>query len=569
MTLAPHATMPRRHDLDALRAFAMLLGVVLHGALSFLPLPWPVQDSQQHEQLGWGVAAVHGFRMPVFFVMSGFFTAMLWRRRGLRALLGQRARRIGLPLLLGVLTVVPAVNGISRVAIVTGLEVGRGEEAAAAGDGEAAERAPGFTALSIAAALGQDDEVAALLEGGADVNARNADGSSALTVAAVFDRAAIMRRLIDAGAALEVRNDDGSTPVHAAAFFGRSEAVRLLVEAGADIEATNRYGQTALSVTATDWATTAQIAALARVEVERAELEAGRARVAELLRQGMTGEADEGMAAASGGLLHTLMARPVVHHLWFLSFLCWLVAGFAVYAWVAERFGWRGLPRVLMLSPLRMLWLIPLTAVPQFFMGQQGPVFGADTSAGVLPMPHVLAFYALFFGFGALYYDSRDEGGRVGRWFWLSIPVGLLVLLPVGLGLAFAPVEADSAGGGVVRVLSALVQASYAWVMVFGLMGLFRVLCSRSLPSIRYLADASYWIYIVHLPLIIGAQMLVRDWPLPALVKLGLVVAAVTGVTVALYQGVVRHTWLGRLLNGPRARKSRLAPALEIRDNDS
>ncbi|NBY03300.1 MAG: hypothetical protein EBQ87_15175, partial [Planctomycetes bacterium] len=37
----------RRHDLDALRAFAMFLGIGLHASLSFISLPWPVQDISQ------------------------------------------------------------------------------------------------------------------------------------------------------------------------------------------------------------------------------------------------------------------------------------------------------------------------------------------------------------------------------------------------------------------------------------------------------------------------------------------------------------------------------------------
>ena len=36
----------RRHDLDALRAFAMLLGIALHAAMSFTGFPWVVQDSR-------------------------------------------------------------------------------------------------------------------------------------------------------------------------------------------------------------------------------------------------------------------------------------------------------------------------------------------------------------------------------------------------------------------------------------------------------------------------------------------------------------------------------------------
>ena len=44
MTTAPEK--PRRlHDLDALRGFAMLLGIALHAALAFIPGFWAVQDS--------------------------------------------------------------------------------------------------------------------------------------------------------------------------------------------------------------------------------------------------------------------------------------------------------------------------------------------------------------------------------------------------------------------------------------------------------------------------------------------------------------------------------------------
>ena len=42
--------------------------------------------------------AIHGFRMPLFFVVSGFFAAMLWRQRGMKEMLKHRAKRILLPL---------------------------------------------------------------------------------------------------------------------------------------------------------------------------------------------------------------------------------------------------------------------------------------------------------------------------------------------------------------------------------------------------------------------------------------------------------------------------------------
>ncbi len=72
----------RRSDLDALRAGAMLLGIVLHASLSFFPSYWMVTDRQQNSVFGVVFSAIHGFRMPLFFVMSGFFSAMLLHRRG-------------------------------------------------------------------------------------------------------------------------------------------------------------------------------------------------------------------------------------------------------------------------------------------------------------------------------------------------------------------------------------------------------------------------------------------------------------------------------------------------------
>ena len=105
---------PRRPELDALRAFAMLLGVALHAALTFFPGVWPVQDRTAGYHGPWEELffAVHGFRMPAFFLLSGFFTAMLWRRRGLWSLIRHRLRRVAVPLALAMVTVGPAMDWV-------------------------------------------------------------------------------------------------------------------------------------------------------------------------------------------------------------------------------------------------------------------------------------------------------------------------------------------------------------------------------------------------------------------------------------------------------------------------
>jgi len=412
----------------------------------------------------------------------------------------------------------------------------------------------GLTPLSLAVISDQIETVGELLQNDAEASAQNRDGSTPLAVAALLGRTEAADMLIQEGAEINARAADGSTPLHTAAFFGRAETVELLVQEGADITVKNKYGQTPLEVTTVDWKTTQFIAAMVQVEVDREEVEAGRSRAAELLRQpGDDGEPGGGRKNLRA-LARTLTFTPFFHHLWFLWFLCWLVGGFGVYAWLADWLGWKGVPGWLILSPVRFLWLIPLTMVPQWFMGMIRPVFGADLSEGILPLPHVLVFYAVFFGFGALYFDRDDDSGRVGRWWWLSLPLGLFIIFPLGMefSLGVSGFRDEIAPSVLHRPISALLQVTYAWMMTFGLMGLFRRLLTKVNYSIRYISDSSYWLYLAHLPLIIGAQMLVRDWPMPAIGKFTLVCGVVTALLLLTYQTLVRDRWLGRFLNGPK-----------------
>lgn len=78
----------------------MLLGVALHAAMSFVTFPWPVRDSERSDVLLLLIGAVHGFRMPLFFLLSGYFTMLVFSRRGLVSLLEQRFTRIFLPLVI-------------------------------------------------------------------------------------------------------------------------------------------------------------------------------------------------------------------------------------------------------------------------------------------------------------------------------------------------------------------------------------------------------------------------------------------------------------------------------------
>ncbi|MFZ6658360.1 acyltransferase family protein [Undibacterium sp. TJN19] len=93
----------RLHGLDALRAGALLLGILLHATMSFLPGAsyfWVVSDKQYSVFLGPVFFFIHVFRMPLFFMLAGFFAHLAVEKKGVRAFLHNRLRRIAVPLLI-------------------------------------------------------------------------------------------------------------------------------------------------------------------------------------------------------------------------------------------------------------------------------------------------------------------------------------------------------------------------------------------------------------------------------------------------------------------------------------
>ena len=424
---------PRRHDLDALRSGAMLLGIALHASISFIGVgeegAWAVQDNDtsQADVFGAGLWAIHGFRMQLFFVVSGFFTAMLWRRRGLKALLLHRAKRILVPCLVGVATIIPIVNVVGILAAATAKTPQADEK------GQEQQQEP--------------------------------------------DKA-----------------DEKGT-----------------------------------------------------VKLQEGEREK---------------DDVEGLGDVLWLIYMVISYLPIFHHLWFLWYLCWLVAMFAMYAYVSDRCQWRGPPRWLITSPLRYLWLLPVTMVPQACMGllPGASEFGPDTAVGFIPAPHILLYYAIFFGFGVLYFDCDDQQGKLGRWWPVTLLVTFSVVLPLALDFATGLVgwREQLAPASLYRLLNVLLQVLYTWGVTFGLIGAFRALLKRENKTIRYLSDSSYWLYVAHLPLVLLAQMAVRNWQIPAAAKFGLVCVVVTAILLLSYEYLVRYTLVGTMLNGRKTRPAKL-----------
>jgi glucan biosynthesis protein C len=93
----------RLHSLDAVRAFALLFGIVFHATMSFVPavatLGWPLIDNSPSSTLSVTFYVLHIFRMTTFFVIAGFFARLVVYRKGVPAFVTDRRKRILIPLL--------------------------------------------------------------------------------------------------------------------------------------------------------------------------------------------------------------------------------------------------------------------------------------------------------------------------------------------------------------------------------------------------------------------------------------------------------------------------------------
>ena len=109
---APGPDAQRYHHLDAARALFMLLGIPFHASLAFAGGHWLVMSGSSDPLLSLIPPVLSDFRMPGFFVIAGFFAALLLERRSRGEWLKGRIERLGLPLAVGIATIVPVQAAI-------------------------------------------------------------------------------------------------------------------------------------------------------------------------------------------------------------------------------------------------------------------------------------------------------------------------------------------------------------------------------------------------------------------------------------------------------------------------
>lgn len=109
-TFRTPAERARRHDLDALRAVFLLFGIPYHASLTARPGGWIANFHDPSVDFIYLADYLHLFRMPGFYMIAGYFAAMLLHKRPVASYLPSRLHRLVPPFLAGTFLLVPLMH---------------------------------------------------------------------------------------------------------------------------------------------------------------------------------------------------------------------------------------------------------------------------------------------------------------------------------------------------------------------------------------------------------------------------------------------------------------------------
>jgi hypothetical protein len=240
-------------------------------------------------------------------------------------------------------------------------------------------------------------------------------------------------------------------------------------------------------------------------------------------------------------------------HLWFLEYMLLYLAGY-----IAVRRRRPPQPAkapgslLAILSPC--LFAVPTTVllVATHHFQQIDAVMNMHNS--FVPDLWRLAHHGLFFLFGVqLYHHWPSRALLAKRWpLWAVVS-----LLAFAARAAFLRVDLVTPLQGPELWGAEASAAIFGWTSLFAALGLALDRFDRARPTIKRWADSSYWIYLVHFPVVSLIQAdLFGLAALPATLKFAIVVAGTLVLGDLSHAAIVRPTVLGHWLGGGRGRRS-------------
>ena len=220
-------------------------------------------------------------------------------------------------------------------------------------------------------------------------------------------------------------------------------------------------------------------------------------------------------------------------HLWFLYFLTLFVLATLALVQPLQLLSSKSISPTLFLALL--VAVFPL--IPGVF-DKEGTL---ATSTRIVPDPGLLLLYFLIFFSGVVAYFQRD------RWLqFLQQRAVWLATLFVSTFFVFFLIQDWG------LLVTGWVYAAAVVSGTYGVLGLFLRFATGQGKILKFVADASYWIYLVHLPLVFFFLISLSQLGIGSLPTILLTTLMTTFTGLLSYKFLVRHTVISTLLNGRR-----------------
>lgn len=266
-------------------------------------------------------------------------------------------------------------------------------------------------------------------------------------------------------------------------------------------------------------------------------------------------------SASPIGLLLAQGSMPPFH-LWFLYYLLLIYAVAIPARWLFARFvdangQRRARIDVAVAAMLQRPWAPLLAGVPcavglllsqgwDLWLGIRTP----DRS--LVPEAPALGVYGLTFAFGWLLQRQPAVLNHLGERWRGHLAVAVVATVASLALLGATPTYLPSPAG--TRTLAyAATYGTAAWGWTFALLGMAVVRFGESRASWRYLADASYFVYLVHLPLVLWLQAALREVAWHWSIKFSIILAITLVALMPTYHYCCTPKGRGRTMSGPQA----------------
>ncbi len=245
--------------------------------------------------------------------------------------------------------------------------------------------------------------------------------------------------------------------------------------------------------------------------------------------------------------------RPVPNtvHLWFLYYLIWFFIFVVCSRSLSQKLSstFRKRCSVIFSSLATHWWGLIVLTLPLVFTGVFYEFGFLTPNGSLIPNIKEIIHNGTFFVFGWFFFLNREAlTSHFQRYCWGYLISGTVVFFIVLV--EFAMVGQGKMNTVYDRVTIAFTYYFAGWLWSLSLIGLFLRYFTKQNTVLKYFADSSYWVYLVHVIGTMGFGILLYDTSLSLVPKMVVNIALTSAACLISYHVLVRNTRIGLLLNG-------------------